>query len=258
MRNAPLILSLSLLGLGLSDPAQARIRYDRPINIITSNYDLVDTTYIDRGRLDGVKVGDKFEVKFRDGKLATQVVVTGVFERMASVKILDSWLLKDGQLGTFEQRPMVAALQNKARRPAPDITVKAKSAAPAAAPAQTSAPAAAPEAPAASPDMPPSAPGGEPGMPEMPGAETGLPGEADAGLPPSPDAGMDGGLPPSPDAGLPPSPDAGMDGGLPPSPDAGLPPSPDAGGDMGLPPSPDAGLPPSPDAGGMDIPPPPM
>lgn len=261
MRNAALTLSLSLLGLSLPTLGEARIRYDRPINIITSNYDLVDTTYIDRGRLDGVKVGDKFEVKFRDGKTATQVIVTGVFERMASVKIMDSWLLKDGQLANFDQRPMVVALQPKARRPAPDITVKAKSDAPKAtapAPAAAVAPAApAPAAPAAAPDMPPAAPGGEPGM-GLPDSG-GLP-SPDAGLPPSPDAG----LPPSPDAGLPPSPDAGlppMDAGLPPSPDAGLPPSPDAGlppMDAGLPPSPDAGLPPPMDGGGMDIPPPPM
>ncbi|HTB35074.1 MAG TPA: hypothetical protein VK842_09440, partial [bacterium] len=94
--------------------------YDRPINIITSNYDLVDTTYIDRGRLDGVRVGDKFQIKFPDGKVATQVMVTGVFDRMAAVKVVDSWLLKNGQLANFKQRPMVVALQSNARRPSPD------------------------------------------------------------------------------------------------------------------------------------------
>jgi len=237
MRKSALLVSLSFLALALPTVAQARLRYDRPINIITSNYDLVDTTYIDRGRLDGVKVGDKFAVKFPDGKMATQVMVTGVFERMASVKIVDSWLLKDGQLADFKQRPMVVALERGVRRPSPDITVKAKSdgakaAAPAVAP--TAAPDAAPAAPApaaVTDGLPPAAPGGEPG----------LPGAPDAGLPPA-----DGGLPAAPDAGLPPA-----DGGLPPSPDAGLP-APDAGlpaPDAGLPPALDGGLPPAPDAG---------
>lgn len=276
MRNTPWILSVAVLSLGLSAVAPARAKYNRAVNIITSNYDLVDTTYIDRGRLDGVKVGDKFEVKFRDGKLATQVMVTGVYERMASVKIVDSWLLKDGQLAKFDQRPMVVALQNKARRPAPDITVKAKSSA-ASAPKASASPAAPPEAaPSApmQPEMPPAAPAGEPGAPAAPGAELSAPG-MDGGLPAGPDAG---GLPP--DAGGLPS-DAGMaapDGGLPPMPDAGgmppdaggLPAMPDAGGAPmdagGLPPMPDeggmppdaGGLPPAAPDGGMEIPPPPM
>jgi hypothetical protein len=141
MRNAPLFLSLSLLTVTLPALSHARAHYNRGINIITSNYDLVDTTYIDRGRLDGVKVGDKFEVKFRDGKVATQVMVTGVYERMASVKIMDSWLLKDGQLAKFDQRPMVVALQSRSRRPAPDITVKAHKEAAAAPASKPSAPA---------------------------------------------------------------------------------------------------------------------
>lgn len=113
-------LILGLLLLPFSGIAQARL-YQRPIHIITGNYDLVDTTYIDRGRLDGVKVGDKFQVKFRDGKLVTVVVVTGVFERMASVKIVDSWLLKNDQLAGYKQRPMIIALEPFARRRAPHI-----------------------------------------------------------------------------------------------------------------------------------------
>jgi hypothetical protein len=240
MRPTALIVGISALCIGLPALGQAKLRYDRPVNIITSNYDLIDTTYIDRGRLDGVKVGDKFEVKFRDGKVATQVVVTGVFERMASVKIVDEWLLKDGQLAKYGQRPMVVALERRARRPAPDIKVQAKAPAAKAPAAAAIAPATAaptaPSAPAAPAgmDLPPAAPGGEPGD------ALGLP-PMDGGLPP-----MDGGLPPM-DGGLPP-----MDGGLPPGPDAGLPPM-DAG--PGLPPM-DAGLPP--DFGGMDIPPPPM
>lgn len=258
MRNRPLILGLGVLGLSLSASAHARIHYDRPINIITSNYDLVDTTYIDRGRLDGVKVGDKFAVKFRDGKLATQVIVTGVFDRMASVKIVDSWLLKNGQLANFDQRPMVVALQSKARRPAPDITVKPKASS-----SPASAPAVAASAPApTAPEMPPAAPGVEPGAATAPtaapsapaGPLDNLPGAPGGSMPPSPDMG----LPPSPDASsMPPAPDASA--GLPPAPggDMGLPPAP--GGDTGLPPAPggDMGLPPAP-GGDMGIPPPPM
>jgi hypothetical protein len=278
MRKRALSLSLLIAGLSLSHPAHARL-YHRDINIITSSYDLVDTTYIDRGRLNGVKVGDKFEVKFPDGKLATQVVVTGVFERMASVKIVDSWLLKDGQTGDFKQRPMVVALGRSERRPAPDIKVggKAKAAGPAAAsaaakpaaatvPAKPSAPAAAPSTPDASglpstPDGLPAGPGDASGLPPAPGAAPdagGLPPAPDAGLPPAPgaapDAGLppapgaapDPGLPPAPDAGLPPAPGAAPDAGLPPAPDAGLPP---AAPDAGLPPAPDAGLPPAGDPG---------
>jgi hypothetical protein len=260
MRKRALSLSLLTVGLSLSHLAHARL-YHRDINIITSNYDLVDTTYIDRGRLNGVKVGDKFEVKFPDGKLATQVVVTGVFERMASVKIVDSWLLKDGQTGNFHQRPMVVAMGRNERRPAPDIKVgaKAKAASAAAAPtAVASSPAApaspAPAAPAAAPAVPdagglPSTPDGLPAGPGLP-ATPGLPPAPDAGLPPAPGAAPDAGLPPAPDAGLPPAPGAAPDAGLPPAPDAGLPPAPGAAPDAGLPPAPDAGLPPAaPDAG---------
>jgi hypothetical protein len=126
MRIRALFLCFVLLPF-LPASARAHIPYDRPINIISSNYDLNDTTYIDRGRLDGAKVGDIYEVKFRDGKLATKVVVTGVFERMASVKIVDNWLLKSGQLAYFKQRPMVVALERESRRPAPDIHISTRS-----------------------------------------------------------------------------------------------------------------------------------
>jgi hypothetical protein len=278
MRPLTAWLSLSLLA-ALPMSAQARVQYDRPINIITSDYDLVDTTYIDRGRLNGVKVGDKFLVRFPDGKVATQVIVTGVFDRMASVKVVDSWLLKNGQLANFGQRPMITALEPNSRRPAPDITVAAKPKAKKAtkseaAPAATkpTEPATAPaNAPAAGPDMPPAAPGGEPGLPGAPDA--GLPpapGAAapDAGLPPAPGAAApDAGLPPAPgaaapDAGLPPAPGA-PDAGLPPAPgapDAGLPPAPGAAApDSGLPPAPgDPSLPPAPGADPAGVPPPPM
>ncbi len=198
MRKRALSLSLLIAGLSLSHLAHARL-YHRDINIITSNYDLVDTTYIDRGRLNGVKVGDKFQVKFPDGKLATQVVVTGVFERMASVKIVDSWLLKDGQTGDFKQRPMVVAMGRSERRPAPDIRVGAKAKTVSAA---TAAPSAASSAPATPASPAPAAAGPAPTVPDA----SGLPSTSD-GLPAGP------GLPATP--GLPPAPGAAPDAGLP-------------------------------------------
>jgi hypothetical protein len=257
MRMRSLLLSLVLLPVL---PCTARAgEYERPVNLITSNYDLVDTTYIDRGRLDGVKIGDRFAVKFRDGKLATVVVVTGVFERMASVKIVDNWLLKDGQLADYNQRPMIVALEPNSRRSASEILAArsqvhihdAKVAAPSvAAPAGSGLPAAA-----------------DAGLPPAAGTAN-----TDSGLPPTSNAGVspDAGLPPAsgaaaaPDAGLPPAPGAAA------APDAGLPPAPGAAAapDAGLPPAsgaavaPDAGLPPAPDAapassGSPNIPPPP-
>jgi len=113
-------------------------------------------------------------------------------------------------------------------------------------------------------------------LPPLPGEGTGalpaLPGEATGDLPPAPEMGMDpmgSGLPPLPmdggalpsgDGGLPPLPDASMDGGLPPlegdsslpplDPSAGLPP-----GDPGmsdLPPMPDQGMPALPGDGFSD------
>ncbi|HTA16314.1 MAG TPA: hypothetical protein VK786_01040, partial [bacterium] len=262
MRTSALVLGLILLP---ALPGAAAVVYDRPINIITSNYDLVDTTYIDRGRLDGVKIGDKFKVNFRDGKLATEVVVTGVFERMASVKIVDSWLLKDGQLANYEQRPMVVALEPNSRG-----SVSGRpylSGGPAVAPSAPGAPSPAPSGlppapavgmpppPGVAPDagMPP-APGVAPdaGMPPAPGVNTGLaggmpagPGAPDAGMPPAPgvNPGLAGGMPAgpgAPDAGLPPAPGGAPDAGLPPAPgvapDAGLPPAPGGAPDAGLPP----------------------
>ena len=166
---------LSLLSpLLLNSPLQAEITYKKAVHIITTDYDLLDTTYIDRGRIDGVKVGDKFNVTKHNGKAVTQVVVTGVFDRMASVKIVDSWLLKDGQVASFKSRPQNLAFSGQMRRPAPDITISANGpkAAAAAAPAAPGAPA----APLASPDAPP-APAAIPAAPGVPGA----PGAADAG-----------------------------------------------------------------------------
>src|SRR5260221_5229373 len=85
----------------LNNSLEART-YSKRINIITTDYDLLDTTYIDRGRIDRVRVGDKYQVTLRDGKTITQVAVTAVFDRMASLKIMDSWLLQDRQIAKFK------------------------------------------------------------------------------------------------------------------------------------------------------------
>jgi hypothetical protein len=276
MRPSPAWMNFILL-MALPLCASAA-HYDRPINIITSNYDLVDTTYIDRGRLDGVRVGDRFQIKFPDGKIATQVMVTGVFDRMSAVKVVDSWLLKNGQLANFKQRPMVVALESNSRRPSPDIHISAAKAS--AAPAPAAASPAVPDAPKPSADMPPAAPGGVPptaanpadqglpagpgaaadqGLPAAPGAAPAAPGSAPAApaAAGAPDAGLPSASGATPDAGLPAASGATPDAGLPssalptaaaPGPDAGLPaapggpdstPAPSApGGDTGLPPAP--------------------
>ncbi len=252
-------LTLFVFSLGVASLSLARPLYNRAINVITTNYDLVDTTYVDRGRIDGIKVGDKFEVNFRSGKTVTQVVVTSVFERMAAVKIVDSWLLKDGQVASFKQRSQFAAQEGTERRPSPDIKIDTKNPAPAPALAEAPLAPATPDAPAApamaAPEMAPAPLVMPSGVPDMPPSDNGLPsmpGEtSDNGLPAMP-GGPDAGLPPAPgdDAGLPPAP--GLDAGLPPAPDAGLPPAP--GLDAGLPPAPGMDAAPAPDA---ELPPPP-
>ena len=61
-RHAVIGILVLLFPLLLNSSANAEVSYKKRVNIITSDYDLLDTTYIDRGRLDRVKVGDKFDV----------------------------------------------------------------------------------------------------------------------------------------------------------------------------------------------------
>ena len=261
MRRMPQTLSLVLLtaAFGLTSATNASLshKHNRQVNLVTTDYDLVDTSYIDRGRMDGIKVGDVFKVSLRGGKTVTQVVVTAVYDRMAAVKIQDSWLLKDGLLANATQRPLSQEREEQERRPSPEIVQAAISTAPrpkAAAPAPIEAPADpgmggmdAMELPADDFGMP-EAPGGDLGLPPAPGGDLGLPPAPgdDLGLPPAP--GGDLGLPPAPggDLGLPPAPGGDDFGASMPSDDFGLPPAP--GGDMGLPAAP---------GGYMDVPPPP-
>lgn len=184
MRFAAFALCLGLLA-ALPLDARAKSGYERPINIITSDYDLVDTSYIDRGRLDGVKIGDEFTVSAPDGKKAAQVVVTSVFERMAAVKVVDRQVLKGGQKARFRQRPMVVGLEAGDRRKAPAARVPLSSQAKAAPKAEAK-PEPAPAAPAPAAAAPAAAP--------APPADAAAP----AALPPSPAGAEAGGAAPPP------------------------------------------------------------
>ena len=240
IKNARLFLSLFLIVPALvsaletsKDSAQAFRKKNR-IKLISSNTDLVESTYIDRGRLAGVRVGDKYKVYRQNGKLVTEVVVTQAFDRMSAVKIVDSWLLKDGMRARFAAyaKPLPFPISN--RRTAPDIKIKKekakKTSAQPAAPPQSAAPAA-PEAPA-----PQSAAPAVPGVPEAgaPAAPP-VPGVPDVGAPAAPP------VPGVPDAGAPAAPpvpgvpDAGGTPPVPGVPDAGAPALPTDPGVPGLP-----------------------
>ena len=273
-----LVLTAAVIGLAAGASAAVH-KHNRNVNLLTTDYDLVDTSYIDRGRMDGIKVGEEFTVNNRDGKTVTKVIVTAVYDRMSAVKIKDSWLLKDGLLAKPQQRPYTQPLESAERRPAPEIAVKSQGegaqvaqapGAPAEAPA---APApSAPDAAMAPPLDAPALPGDDMGMPgddmmgapALPGDDMGMPGDDMMGAPALP--GDDMGMPGNDmmDAPALPGDDMGMPGdpmGMP-GDDMGLPPAPGAGGDdFGLPPAPgggdDFGLPPAPGGDDLGVPPPP-
>jgi len=54
-------------------------------------------SYIDIGSAHGVKPGDRFMVEGKYGKVMVEVVQS--FQRMSSVRIVDSWLLNEGNAG---------------------------------------------------------------------------------------------------------------------------------------------------------------
>jgi len=54
-------------------------------------------TYIDMGKTHGVNKGDRFLVQGKYGKVMVEVIQP--FDRMSSVKIVDSWLLDEGNAG---------------------------------------------------------------------------------------------------------------------------------------------------------------
>jgi hypothetical protein len=59
--------------------------------------DYKEYSYIDMGSAHGVKPGDRFMVEGKYGKVMVEVVQA--FQRMSSVKIVDSWLLNEGNTG---------------------------------------------------------------------------------------------------------------------------------------------------------------
>jgi hypothetical protein len=182
-----LLVSAGLMSLETSKGSVQDFRKKNRIKLISSNTDLVESTYIDRGRLAGVRVGDKYKVFRQNGKLVTEVVVTQAFDRMSAVKIVDSWLLKDGMRARFAAyaKPLPFPISN--RRTAPETLIKKPKAAKKAggAPAATAPPApsaAAPEVPGA----PPAAPG-IPGVPDAAApAAPAIPGVPDANPPGAP------------------------------------------------------------------------
>ncbi|MCX8093675.1 MAG: hypothetical protein N3E50_05860 [Candidatus Goldbacteria bacterium] len=59
--------------------------------------DYKEFSYIDMGSAHGVKPGDRFMVEGKYGKVMVEVVQA--FQRMSAVKIVDSWLLNEGNVG---------------------------------------------------------------------------------------------------------------------------------------------------------------
>ncbi|MCE5299939.1 MAG: hypothetical protein LLG37_03570, partial [Spirochaetia bacterium] len=213
-------------------------------------------TYIDIGKAHGIKAGQRFLVKGRYGKVMVEVVQP--YQRMSAVRIVDSYLLQEGNGGDSvaesmypkikikkytETRPMFASRVVAKKKSASSVTPKKKVAAKKAEvpPLDTGIPALPGETgmapvmePEAGPDMTMPEPDfGAPGLAEEPIGEAGagLPGEEvpvmDMGIPAEPGMDMGAGEPalPGDDMGLPA--DMGMDMG---AGESALP-----GDDMGLP-----------------------
>ena len=77
------------------------------IGVADPNYN--EYTYVDVGKAQGITQGERFMVQGRYGKVMVEVVE--VFQRMSAVKIVDSWLLKNGNGGKM----ISASLYPKAR-----------------------------------------------------------------------------------------------------------------------------------------------
>jgi hypothetical protein len=224
--SARLIFAFALAALVCSSAAAAEAK-TKPakVKLLSSTQDLIENTYIDRGRLQGVKVGDRYKIYDADGTQVTTVIVTAIYDRMSAVKIVDSELLKDGMLAKKSGHKSYAPFSALGgRRPAPAVTIssgKKKKTTPIAgtpAPASPTADAGVPAPPAA-----PGADAGVPAPPAAPGADAGVPAPpaapgADAGVPAPPAApGADAGVPappaaPGTDAGVPAAPALPTDG----------------------------------------------
>jgi hypothetical protein len=208
-----LILTSALATLLCASLMAADVKASAKVKLLSSTQDLIENTYIDRGRLQGVKVGDRYKIYQTDGSQVTTVIVTAIYDRMSAVKIVDSELLKDGMLakqsGHQSYQPFAGL---GGRHPAPSVIIstgkgKKKAAAPAAnvnapIPETPSADASVPAAPAADAGVPapPAAPAADAGVPAPPAAPA-----ADASVPAPPAA-------PAADAGVPAAPALPTDG----------------------------------------------
>jgi len=196
--SARLIFAFALAALvcASASAAEAKARPAR-VKLLSSTQDLIENTYIDRGRLQGVKVGDRYKIYDAEGTQVTTVIVTAIYDRMSAVKIVDSELLKDGMLAKKSGHKSYAPFSALGgRRPAPSVTIssgkkkKKAAAADAGAAASTS----------------PTVDAGVPAPPAAPGADAGVPAP-----PAAPDAGVPA-PPAAPDAGVPAAPALPTDG----------------------------------------------
>ena len=223
------------------------------IGVADPNYK--EYTYVDIGKAHGIKQGDRFLVDGKYGKVMVEVVQP--FQRMSAVKIVDSWLLQEGNKGAtvaetmyskvrvrkFQQRPVQSPNKTPINK-IPALAIIKKPIIKSTVPADLSVPI---------------LPGDlNTGAEVMPGLET-LPGEAEPSLnplnePALPPADMNAepGLPPADmnaEPGLPPA-DMNAEPGLPPADmnaEPGLPPA-DMNTEPGLPPedmNAEPGLPPA-------------
>jgi hypothetical protein len=210
--------------------------------------DFKEYSYIDMGTANGVKAGDRFMVQGKYGKVMVEVVQS--FQRMASVRIVDSWLLGEGnnservassiypkiRVAKYVERKKIkkSSTASSARKPAKKPKTAENIEKPVEEPVTTE-----PAIPGLPGESVPDAavPEGDSGVP-VGEPDTALPGEETLPAEPGVDAGGDMGMPADgapADMGAEPGMDAGGDMGMPadgaPA-DMGAEPGMDAGGDM--------------------------
>ena len=275
-----LISAIILLFISSSNSiAKTKTDYEvkaKIIGVADPNYK--EYTYVDIGKAQGIKQGDRFMVQGRYGKVMVEVVQP--FQRMSAVRIVDSWLLQEGNSGKmmaasmypkarvrkFKEKKIMLASKTTTGKKKKSLAVKVKAEAAAAPIPANNNQATVP----ALPGEPAMAPGNAevPGMeaaPAMPGTETapgmeaapGMPGEAPgvagapatgSGLPGEEITGGDMGAAPGGEPALPGGDMGAAPGGEPalPGGDMGAAPGGEPalpGGDMGLPADPGAAAP---------------
>ena len=169
------------------------------IGVADDNYK--EFTYIDMGSTQGVKNGDRFLVQGKYGKIMVEVVQA--FSKMSSVRVVDSWLLAEGDKASFVPESMYPRVKVKKydivelTKPRHKKLAKKKKAGPAVSAQSVVAPA----VPGGS-----AAPPAAPGMEAPPGMEMPAPSVPEAGaVPEAPGApaatSTAGAQPPAPDMG---------------------------------------------------------